>query len=67
MAKFDAEEKLQAKGAMVYITRITDKDLDDSTAADDINRRVAYINKNFQTVNELISIHCNVNIFSDVG
>lgn len=66
MAKI-LQSKLQAKGATVYMTRTTDKDFGGSNADNDINKRVAYINSNFPTVNGLISIHCNSNMLSKVG
>lgn len=53
------QKKLQAKGATVYMTRTTDKDFGGSNADDDVNKRVAYINRTFPKVSGLISIHVN--------
>ena len=53
------QSKLQSKGATVYMTRTTDKDFGGTNADDDVNKRVAYINKNLPQVHALISIHCN--------
>ncbi|UUZ92365.1 N-acetylmuramoyl-L-alanine amidase [Paenibacillus sp. P25] len=53
------ESKLKAKGCTVYMTRTTDVDFGGSTADEDVNKRVQYINNNFPGVNGLISIHVN--------
>jgi N-acetylmuramoyl-L-alanine amidase len=52
-------DKLVAEGATVYMTRTTDKDFGGVDANDDINKRVAYINKTFPGVDVLLSIHVN--------
>lgn len=66
MAKI-LQTKLLAKGAKVYMTRTTDKDFGGTSADNDINKRVVYINNNFPKVNGLISIHVNANLFSKIG
>lgn len=53
------KDKLEAKGAKVYMTRTTDVDFGGVDAGDDVNKRVKYINKNFPGVDGLISIHVN--------
>lgn len=53
------QSKLLAKGMTVHMTRTTDKDFGGTNADDDINKRIAYINKYLPQVDVLISIHCN--------
>lgn len=50
------QTKLAAEGAYVYMTRTTDVDFGGATQNDDINKRVAYINK-MNASHALISIH----------
>ncbi len=58
--------KLVAAGAIVYMTRTTDKDFGGSTADNDVNNRVAYINT-LPAVSGLISIHINTAPLGQVG
>ncbi|MGE7827968.1 N-acetylmuramoyl-L-alanine amidase family protein [Paenibacillus sp. NPDC093718] len=51
--------KLVNEGALVYMTRTTDKDFGGTTAGTDINNRVAYINNNIPASHALVSIHVN--------
>ncbi|QNK89119.1 N-acetylmuramoyl-L-alanine amidase [Sporosarcina sp. resist] len=63
MAKI-LQTKLIGKGATVYMTRTTDKDFGGKDLDDDVNKRVAYINSNFPSVSEFISVHCNITLAS---
>ncbi|EFU39343.1 hypothetical protein PVOR_25338 [Paenibacillus vortex V453] len=53
------ETILKREGAIVHMTRSTDKDFGGTTAADDVNKRVAYINNNIPSSHALVSIHVN--------
>ncbi|AYB39949.1 N-acetylmuramoyl-L-alanine amidase family protein [Brevibacillus laterosporus] len=52
-------DKLERKGATVYLTRTRDTDFGGKDINDDINKRVKYINKKFSRMDVLVSIHVN--------
>lgn len=58
MAKI-LQTKLLKKGAIVFMTRTTDKDFGGKDIDDDVNKRVAYINANLPVVAGFVSVHCN--------
>lgn len=56
------KEKLVAAGAIVKMTRTTDKDFGGINADDDINLRVDYINGIFTSYDALLSLHINAEL-----